>query len=345
VRRFFVVIVLAIAILFGVRAPIGGTIGGAAVGCATTASLDEASCRGCHAEIADRHALSAHARSADSPVFAALRDNASETTRAFCDRCHSPRHERGERGIGCLACHGVVGNQGTANARVIQGDEDTVQGPTGSTGLHAAHVTRREAFITSAELCGTCHEVAGGGAFVETPYTEWSRGPAHDGGLACPTCHMAREPGNPSSGFARGAIATDVPDRDIGDHAFGGAAAGLLDRTAKLTIARTGTHVTIALANGNAGHALPAGARFIRRLTLVASTADGATASWDLGDRMLRNGSETFDPEATRTFELDGTGAVSAKLIYRTYDDRLLDHLGLDPSLAEPRTIGSATLP
>lgn len=348
-------IAIAIAVVLGARAP-GASL---ALGCSSSGeALSDATCVGCHRSISERHGLSAHAKAEDSPVFTALRGRASPEARAFCDRCHSPRHDRGERGVGCLACHSVVGNQGTANARFIEGDEDAVQGPTGATGAAAGHRTMRQPFVTSAELCGTCHEVAGGGAFVETPYTEWSRSPAHDQGLACATCHMAKVPGDPTSGFARGAIATGVPERDIGDHAFAAADGGLLDHSASLALDRTGDRTTITLTNRNRGHALPAGARFIRRLTLVATSSDGASQSWDLGDRMLLGGRETFDAlaadghevraldaAAARTFAFDATGAIDVKLVYRSYDDRLLEALALDRSLSSPRVIAESSMP
>lgn len=360
--RAIVVLALALAVVFGLRAPMGNVglgFAGASVGCSSSGgALDPKDCAACHRPIADRYALSAHAKADDSPVFHALRDGAPENTRAFCDRCHSPRHDRGERGVGCLACHGVVGNQGTENARFIEGDDDTVQGPTGPTGAGAAHRTRKESFVTSAELCGTCHEVNGGGAFVETPYTEWSNSPAHAQGIACPKCHMAKTPGDPSSGFDRGVIAPNVPERDIGDHAFRAADGGLLDHAARLAITRTQGNASITLTNRNPAHSLPAGARFIRRLTLVVTSSDGATANWDLGDRLLENGSETVDPIAAdgheiraldaateRTFYFAATGSVDAKLVYRSYDDRLLARLGLDPSLSSPRVIAEATSP
>lgn len=357
-RRILIVIALAIAVVLGARTPTS-THASLALGCSTSGEpLSDATCVGCHRTIADRHGLSAHAKAEDSPVFVALRGRASPEARAFCDRCHSPRHDRGERGVGCLACHSVVGNQGTANARFIEGDDDTVQGPTGATGASAGHRTMRQPFVTSGELCGTCHEVAGGGAFVETPYTEWSQSPAHAQGLTCAECHMARVPGDPTSGFARGAIAPGVPERDIGDHAFVAVDGGLLDRAATLALARNGDRTTITLTNRNPGHALPAGARFIRRLTLVATSTDGASQSWDLGDRLLVNGRETFDAlaadghevraleaDSARTFTFDAAGTIDVKLVYRTYDDRLLNALALDPSLSSPRVIAESSVP
>lgn len=353
-RRGIGVAAVALAAVLGGRGP-GVVVGASVAGCASTTTLDPGTCNACHVSIAQRHELSAHARAADSPVFRALREAAGDTTRTFCDRCHSPRHEHGERGVGCLACHGVVGNQGTANARFIQGDADTVQGPTGTTGRAAGHATRREPFTTSAELCGTCHEVAGGGAFVETPYTEWSSSPAHAQGTTCAQCHMAKTPGDPASGFARGAIASGVEDRPIGDHAFPALEGGLFDRAATLSLERDGANVVVTVKNQNPGHALPAGARFLRRLTLEASADDGTSASWELGDRMLLGGAETLDPIAAdghesraldaasaRTFAFPTAGRVTARLVYRAYDERILERLSLDPTLATPRTIAEA---
>lgn len=342
---------LALALAALVAASSGGV--GATLGCSSAPSLDPGTCASCHQAISDRHAISAHAKADESPVFRALVARAAPSVRPFCDRCHSPRADRGERGVGCLACHGVVGNQGTSNGRFLV-DDALVQGPTGPTGAgRSAHGTRREPFVTSAELCGTCHEVDGGGGFLETPYAEWAASTAHRDGIACAKCHMAKVPGDPTSGFARGSIAEGVPERDIGDHAFPGIEAGLFDGAAKLTAECVDGAPVVTVENARAGHSLPTGARFARRLTLVGS--DGTTH--ELGDRLLLHGSETIDvlgadarevraiPSGdARAFSFPAS-ATRVELVDRRFDERILRDLGLASALAQPRVVSAIDVP
>jgi hypothetical protein len=323
-------------------------------GCAASPQItDDSGCTSCHGTIAARHALSGHARATESPVFQALVARASGSTRAFCNRCHAPG---GGKGIGCLTCHRAIGNQGTANARFIEGEPDEMLGPYDVSS--PAHGARKHAFVTSAELCGTCHQVEGGGAFHETPYDEWKGSPAKAQGITCARCHMARKPGDPTSGFEAQALAPGSALRDVGDHAFVGPGPELLADAASLDVVADGSHLRVTLGNRNAGHALPSGTRFLRRLTLEVDV-DGAPADRiELGDRMLEGSNETLDPlaatalevhaldaGATRTFDLRPAGThVEVRLVYRKYDPRILEALSLDPGLAEAFTMASRTV-
>ena len=320
-------------------------------GCAASERItDDSGCASCHGTIAARHAQSRHATATTSPVFQALLARTSASTRAFCNRCHAPS---GGMGIGCLTCHRAVGNQGTANARFIEGDPDEMLGPYDTTS--SAHGTRKHGFVTSAELCGTCHQVDGGGAFHETPYDEWMSSPAHAQGTTCAQCHMAKKPGDAASGFDVQALAPGGAMRDVGDHAFVGPGPELHDGAASLDVVVDGSHVRVTLGNRKAGHSLPSGGRFLRRLTLEVDV-DGAPAErFELGDRMLEGANESVDPltatslevhaleaGASRTFDLVPVGKhVEVRLVYRKYDPRILATLGLGPGLAEPFTMAS----
>ena len=279
----------------------------------------DAECATCHPTQAAAFVVSAHARAPESDLFRALRDRADPDTRAFCDRCHAPHAAPGERGVGCVTCHTAIATRGVSNGRLVMGDGDEMLGGFDDARATPAHASRRSGFIRSADLCGTCHEVAGPGALVETPYTEWSRSPARAAGVTCVDCHMSTSPGTTSTAHARGPAATDGPERQLSDHAFVGPehprASELLQRAAAIAVAVTGRDgdalaIDVTVTNRNPGHALPSGARFAREVwvELVAVDAlggrhivtggldargapvEGDTQRIDLGDRVTRSG-------------------------------------------------------
>ena len=323
-------------------------------GCAADPHLtDDSGCASCHGTIAARHAQSGHAKATESAVFQALAARATPSTRAFCNRCHAPS---GGKGIGCLTCHRAIGNQGTVNARFIEGEPDEMLGPYDVSS--PAHGARKHTFLASSELCGTCHQVDGGGAFHETPYDEWRASPARARGTTCAQCHMAKKPGDAASGFAAAPLVAGGVRRAVGDHAFVGPGPALLEDAASLDVVAVGSRVQVTVGNRKAGHSLPSGTRFLRRLT-VEVDVDGAPAErFELGDRMLDGAKETLDPLAatsvevraieaggTRTFALEALGHhVEVRLVYRKYDPRILAALGLDPGLAEPLTMATRSM-
>jgi hypothetical protein len=248
---------------------------------------DDAECATCHPTHSSAHATSAHARAGESELFRALVARADASARAFCDRCHAPRGASGARGVACVTCHTAIATRGVSNGRLIAGDGDEMLGgfdarPT------SAHASRRSDFTRSPELCGTCHEVAGPGAFVETPYTEWASSPARAVGVTCVDCHMADDPGVSGARRATGPAATDGPPRALSDHRFVGPehprAGELLRHAASLSLVEVSRderslRVEVTVSNRNGGHALPSGARFAREvwIELAAVDARGAT--------------------------------------------------------------------
>jgi len=207
------------------------------------------------------------------------------SARSFCDRCHAPHAAPGERGVGCVTCHAAIATRGVSNGRLIQGDPDEMLGGFEARAT-AAHTSRRSAFTRSAELCGACHEVAGPGALVETPYAEWLASPARAVGVTCADCHMSVTPGT-SGARVMGPAADGGPERALSDHAFVGPehprAGELLRRAASIELAVRGRSgawldVEVTVLNRNTGHALPSGARFAREVwvELAAVDVDGA---------------------------------------------------------------------
>ncbi|MBI5516368.1 MAG: hypothetical protein HY909_21465 [Deltaproteobacteria bacterium] len=352
------------------------------LGCAPAppASRGNASCAGCHPTQARALASSRHSRATESDLFRALRARASTADRAFCDGCHTVHDVPGEEGAGCVTCHQAGGNRGVSNARLVLDLQGPVRGPFGS--ATSAHRSAPGDFLRSADLCGTCHEVQGPGAFVETPYSEWSASPAAQSGITCAGCHMARSPGDPEAPRERGPAAVGGPDRALTDHAFVGPehqrAAELLGRSASLAmhVVPNGAtlRVEVTMTNRNTAHALPSGARFARELWLEvrALTDQGTTVlagapedprRVELGDRVTRNGLPALptasDPPEVRALPAAGSRtvtlelpasvggspvrALTAVLRFRRNDPRLRQALGLPPDPTGPLDLAAVT--
>jgi nitrate/TMAO reductase-like tetraheme cytochrome c subunit len=262
------------------------------------------SCGSCHAAHGAPFATSAHARASESDLFRAMTARIDPATRSFCDRCHAPHEALGERGVGCVTCHTAIATRGVSNGRLVTGDAEEMLGGFDARAT-TAHTSRRSAFTRSAELCGTCHEVAGPGALVETPYTEWLASPARAVGVTCADCHMSVTPGT-SGTRATGPAASGGPERPLSDHAFVGPehprAGELLRRAASMELGVRGRegpwlHVEVTVVNRNAGHALPSGARFAREVWVELVAVD------DGGVRHVLSGG------------LDAAGAIAAGLV------------------------------
>jgi hypothetical protein len=110
-------------------------------------------------------------------VFIALRDRAQTD---FCDSCHRP--------ITCVDCHTAVGNEAVRNGLMLWDEDGPVRGPSGIA-PGAPHATVRSEYLSSSDLCGTCHDVAGPAGFSESTYTHWSMSPAAQRNLTCSDCH------------------------------------------------------------------------------------------------------------------------------------------------------------
>ena len=256
------------------------TVGGA------DAQRTDTGCATCHAAQAAAFATSAHARALESELFRALKQRVDANTRAFCDRCHAPARGAGEHGIACVACHTAIATRGVSNGRLVMGDGDEMLGSFDAIST-PAHTSQRTAFTRSADLCGTCHEVAGPGALVETPYAEWSASPARVANVTCVDCHMATSPGVSGEARAMGPAATGGPPRALSDHSFVGPehprASELLRHAASIALVELGhdaasLRVEVTVTNRNSGHALPSGARFAREVWVELTALDARGA-------------------------------------------------------------------
>lgn len=248
-------------------------------------------CGDCHPTHSEAFAGSRHAQASSSPTFQALRDHAeaSQGLGATCDRCHAPAGT----GLGCLTCHAAAGNQRPANGELLHDPTGPIRGPFGDT--EASHASVASDFLTDAQLCATCHELDGLGAFDESPYQHWQRSEAAAEGHRCQDCHMGAVPGQPVD-LAPGAVVVGGVDRPLSDHAFVGLQAdpvALLTAGLELRAVAGGVELV-----NHAGHALPDGASFSRELWLEVRRDGHATGEvHPLHPELLdATGAPTWDP-------------------------------------------------
>jgi hypothetical protein len=218
-------------------------------------------------------------------LYTTLRDRSDPRTRAFCDSCHRPQVGTSE-GLSCESCHSAVGNSATVNALLRWDRSAPLASARADSVMTNGHRTRFHGFLSSSELCGTCHEVQGPGAFRETPFTEWQRSPAAQTQTTCVHCHGSPSPGRPAERPLLAAAtdpATPTPLRARTDHHFIGpdeddpaVAARLLAASAALTVAREGSNAVVTVTSMVAGHSLPTGVRAVRELWLELSVLDAS---------------------------------------------------------------------
>jgi len=215
--------------------------------------------------------------------------------KAGCNGCHAPlaflagdippaRPERGTRaneGVSCQLCHSITGFEGEVphNFNYVVAPGVTVQGrrPDSDPMSHEVAVNP---FLTSAELCGTCHnEKDPFGQWVKATHLEWKESPQAAAGIVCQDCHMP-----PAAGTA--AVGGGGPDRsDVRQHLFHGAHdPGKLAGAVEVRIhpreleAQPGGKVVLAatVVNAKAGHMIPTGSAEERVVWLHVEASDAA---------------------------------------------------------------------
>jgi hypothetical protein len=224
---------------------------------AATASALNASCTGCHSEIAAEWRASFHAQSQHDPAY--QRAFALEPL-PFCQSCHAPESNvkqpvpaaAADLGVGCVTCH-VVGDHLLASTN----------GTSAGTPPHA--VTRTREFAgTSA--CASCHqfafpELASREKLVLMQATLHEHAQSNASDLPCASCHM------PSVGTGANRHRS---------HAFPGGHDPEFVRGALSVRAerRSANRVRLVLRTENVGHAFPTGDLF-RRLEVSAEAIGG----------------------------------------------------------------------
>jgi hypothetical protein len=260
-------------------------------------------CASCHTEVAAGFTSSRHASTGTGVVYRALLGTRPASEQAFCEGCHS----RGGSGLTCVDCHAAVGNELTSNGLLRFAAPEVVAT---SHAVTAPHQTEVRPFLTSSDLCGSCHEVHGPAFFVETPFTEWSAGSRTK---TCAQCHF-----------------------EARSHALAGVhgtAPPLLEGAVSVALVPVGNEVELRLTSNVLGHAFPSGSTFARRVELVVPGALQET----LDDRPLQAGE-------TRSWRFPSTSScVRATVRFWRYRPELLDSLGVAVENV-PVTLATASL-
>ena len=238
---------------------------------AASASALNATCTGCHAEIAAEWRASFHAQ--------AQRDAAYQRAfllepLPFCQGCHAPETEANrpvpelaaELGVGCVTCH-VVGEHLLASASTTEAGLRT-----------PPHAVTRSPEFASVGACAGCHQFAfpdlaprGQLALMQATVHEHAQSGMPD--VPCASCHM------PSVGSGASQHKS---------HAFpGGHEPGFVKGALRVRAARTAANrVTLVLQTERVGHAFPTGDLF-RRLEVSAEAIGQDYQSVSLARRYL----------------------------------------------------------
>ena len=282
-----------------------------------TLDLDDArpasDCLDCHPAQVTEWRGTAHAGAMRDPVFQAatlLRqaefDGAQDR---FCLQCHSNLGSRGgalgpgfsfeglpevvAEGVTCASCHQIDAVLRAENAGHSLDLRGPMRGPFADPAPTPAHASAQSGLITSALLCGSCHDVREiNGLPLERPYAEWTSAPAAAEARPCQSCHMPA---------TTGPAAVGGPERPLRQHRFLGVSLpldedgvdeaifneklaeveALLAGVATLELsARPGspTDLLVTLRNELDGHAFPTGSTFNRQVWLELSATDATGA-------------------------------------------------------------------
>jgi len=278
-------------------------------------------CKACHKAAYNEWQGTMHAHSSDDPFYEGAFLLASHETDGltdrFCSRCHTPigflageippadhsaLSETSRKGLSCDFCHTMTGHEGIGNAQYLVEPGDVKLGPFGD-GDGMAHEVQYSEFHTTAEFCGTCHDVDHpvNGLSLETTYKEWAASPYNTADpqtrTICQDCHMTPGPGvtKPNPGKAS-EIREERPH--VFTHTFvgGGGVAALMgeEDTMRLATERlqaaaqmalhlpaatqrgADMQVKVGVTNVGAGHGLPTGVTEFRELWLELIVEDAA---------------------------------------------------------------------
>ncbi len=202
-----------------------------------------ANCAMCHPRQYGEWRQSMHAYAALSPFFDALiakafRDSGGAIG-TFCTGCHSQqgtaagepgtttaaeRSELSREGVTCDVCHTATGHGDPIGNGRLTRELGPYKRGSFSDSEAEAHDGGADDFVTSPELCGTCHDVyIYPGPPIELAYTEYLESPSREQGERCQDCHMGPEPGVVSErewGPAAVVEGRTFPDRELSNHRF-----------------------------------------------------------------------------------------------------------------------------
>lgn len=269
-------------------------------------------CRACHQEIHAAWSESKHRFAWEDPFYQPDYLQASHETDGFtdvfCGECHSPVGRRtgqlpppdgsqfdetAKKGVSCDFCHTVEAVVEPVNVKNISEPGNVKRGPRGD-GESPYHEVEFSEIHTDPAFCGACHNVVhptSGTPVIDT-YDDWKEGPYAADGIRCQDCHMTPGPGvtqNPGKSSFMG------KDRDhVATHFFPGGsvffqeregneeqaaiAKQMLEAAAELeteiTATDDGHELLVRVKNVGAGHKIPTGVTYIRKIWLEVTAAN-----------------------------------------------------------------------
>ncbi len=319
-------------------------------------------CLSCHQEIHSQWSGSMHRFAWENAFYQPDYLQASRETEGFtdvfCGECHAPIARRtqqlpppdgsrfddiSKKGVSCDYCHTVREVVEPVNVQTLSEPGRVKRGPRGD-GNSPYHDVEFSEIHTDPAFCGACHNVVHptSGATVIDTYDDWKQGPYAEQGIRCQDCHMTPGPGvekNPGKSSFMG------EERDhVATHFFPGGSAFFHDRAGnsdKAELARKmldaaaeieaetktgedGTELLVRVKNIGAGHKIPTGVTYIRKIWLE------VTAYNEAGEAVYASGHPVdgnhIDPDTVfyrKTFrDADGNPTQKSWLADGIYYDR-----------------------
>ena len=251
-------------------------------------------CRGCHVDITQQWASSAHA-SADRKsnllfgrmYFASLKGTRG-VTMVKCGPCHETisfvtndfekLRDVSAEGVTCVYCHAIAGAGPPKSVPPFTLELGPYLGPIRQPVAVKDHASKYSDFITKSDYCGGCHQYENqNGILISDTFGEWKRSKYAKQGVTCQQCHM---PG----GSGRASSLGPVRPR-VADHSFAGAGRALRDAvTLALRLGkRSGDTLRVfaIVTNVGAGHAMPTGNDQHMLLIRMRLTDSGDRIVWE----------------------------------------------------------------
>lgn len=309
-------------------------------------------CSTCHSAIYEEWSKSKHAYAWTDPWyqpdFMLAHDQTDGATDLLCGACHAPIavrtgllppadgskfDETSRRGISCDFCHTVSGVDQMFNMGHISEPGTAKIGPRGD-GKSLYHEVKNTGIHEKADFCGSCHmfiHPTTGTHIIDT-WEDWKNNDYGKQNITCQDCHMTPTPGVAK---APGRAALMGKERDnIAFHGFVGGSSYAQDHlgnkeqaelarerlraAAEVKVADQvnpdGTlELTVDVYNKGAGHKIPTGTSYIRKMWLQVEVADQA------GKVVFRSGqvdgNNHVDPNAAffRLLFRDADGNLTSK--------------------------------
>lgn len=309
-------------------------------------------CSTCHSAIYEEWSKSKHAYAWTDPWyqpdFMLAHEQTDGATDLLCGACHAPIavrtgllppadgskfDETSRRGISCDFCHTVSGVDQMFNMGHISEPGTAKIGPRGD-GKSLYHEVKNTGIHEKADFCGSCHmfiHPTTGTHIIDT-WEDWKNNDYGKQNITCQDCHMTPTPGVAK---APGRAALMGKERDnIAFHGFVGGSSYAQDHlgnkeqaelarerlraAAEVKVADQvnpdGTlELTVDVYNKGAGHKIPTGTSYIRKMWLQVEVADQA------GKVVFRSGqvdgNNHVDPNAAffRLLFRDADGNLTSK--------------------------------